>query len=100
MLTTDNIDFHPVELTAHSLLSGSLDNLHDTFTQLHLSQSILLARLKHIDEKLKMVDEDINDTLEDLTTVKLRIRAVRRKLEASVATLAKVEQRVKAMEKA
>lgn len=46
-------ELHQIELTAHTLLSGSFDNLNENFESLSQSQLILLTRLKVIESKLQ-----------------------------------------------
>lgn len=93
-MSDEDIDFHPIELTAHSLLSGSLDTLHENFVQLHQSQHVLLTRLKHIEDRLKLLSETHEEPEIDLVLVQARIKAVKKKLAGAAKTLVKVDERV------
>lgn len=90
-------DFHPVELAAHFLLSGSLDNLHENFQQLHDSQKILLTRLHLIETRLAAVSDNIANSI-DLTDMQTRVRVLRRKLTDCAATIRRVEKNVDTLE--
>lgn len=97
--TGDAHDLHPIELTAHTVLSGSLDTLHENFELLNQLQYILLARLKLMEDRLAGFRQNAAEstaavTEKDVADVLARVRAARRKLEASVKCLSKVEGRV------
>lgn len=96
-MAEEDIDFHPIELTAHSLLSGSLDNLHENFVLLHQSQHVLLTRLKHIEDRLKELS-NAQDAGIDVVQVQARVRALRKKMAGVAKTLVKVDQRVSGLE--
>lgn len=98
-MAEEDIDFHPIELTAHSLLSGSLDNLHENFVLLHQSQHILLTRLRLIEDRLKEIHTELAVSGKDVTQVQARIRAVRKKLADVAKILVKVDRRVGQLEK-
>ncbi|ABN64895.2 predicted protein [Scheffersomyces stipitis CBS 6054] len=95
-------DLHPLEVTAHTLLSGPLDNLNENFEQLDQSQLILLTRLKIIEDRLLsfqrvvLEDQNIVDDKE-LTSHFNRVKELRRSLLASMKTLGKVETRIEKM---
>lgn len=97
-MSDEDIDFHPIELTAHSLLSGSLDTLHESFVQLHQSQHILVTRLRILEDKLKHLDRDPDDPKHDVVVVQARVRSLRKKLAEVAKTLVKVNERVAAIE--
>lgn len=99
LMAEEDIDFHPIELTAHSLLSGSLDNLHENFVLLHQSQHILLTRLRLIEDRLKEIHTELAVSGKDVTQVQARIRAVRKKLADVAKILVKVDRRVGQLEK-
>lgn len=93
------VEFHPIELAAHSLLSGSLDNLHENFLQLHQSQHILLTRLKLIEDRLRTLESvEMKITEKSVLTMHSRVRALRKTLVESAKTLKKVEERVRGIE--
>lgn len=98
-MSEEDIDFHPIELTAHSLLSGSLDNLHENFVLLHQSQHILLTRLRLIEERLTLIHSELVVSGNDIIQIRARIRTLRKKLAEVALTLVKVDQRVGQMEK-
>lgn len=95
-------DLHPLEVTAHTLLLGPLDNLNENFEQLDQSQLILLTRLKIIEDRLLsfqrvvLEDQNIVDDKE-LTSHFNRVKELRRLLLASMKTLGKVETRIEKM---
>lgn len=98
-MAEEDIDFHPIELTAHSLLSGSLDNLHENFVLLHQSQHILLTRLRLIEDRLKEIHTELAVSGKDVTQVQARIRTLRKKLADVAKILVKVDRRVSQLEK-
>lgn len=90
-------ELHQVELTAHTLLSGSFDNLNENFESLSLSQLILLTRLKVIESKLnefqKFVDHGfINE--KELSDQFHKIKELRKRLDTCIKTLDKAEKRL------
>lgn len=99
---SDFNELHPIELTAHTILSGSLDHLHDDFELLSQSQYILLTRLKLIEDRLKsfekvaIEDDNMTKDKEVLETFN-KIRELKRRLNTSMKTLHKVETRVEKM---
>lgn len=97
-MSDDDIDFHPIELTAHSLLSGSLDTLHENFVLLHQSQHILLTRLRLIEDRLKQINTELAVSGKELVQVQARIRALRKKLSDVAKILVKVDKRVGQLE--
>lgn len=97
-MSDEDIDFHPIELTAHSLLSGSLDQLHENFVLLHQSQHILLTRLRLIEDRLKQLNKELSLSGKDMVQVQSRTRMLRKKLAEVAKTLVKVDQRVRQLE--
>lgn len=96
-------DLHPIELTAHTLLSGSLDNLNDNFEILNQSQLILLTRLKFIEERLLSfknvaLDQSGIDDKEVLKNFN-KIKELQKRLTGVGKVLEKVEERVERIEK-
>ncbi|CAH2353961.1 hypothetical protein CLIB1423_13S02850 [[Candida] railenensis] len=94
-------DLHPIELTAHTLLSGSLDHLNENFKNLNQSQVILYTRLRLIEDRLKSyytVIEQNQAEPDELKEVVSRIKSLKKRLLSSVKTLKKVEVRVERME--
>lgn len=90
------VDFHPIELAAHYLLSGSLNSLHEQFSLLHESQRLLAARLAAIETRLQKVGVAPDDF--DIPAVHARVKAVRRKLAECSTSLAKTNTRLDATE--
>lgn len=98
---TSVYDLHPIELTAHTLLSGSLDHLNENFKNLNQSQVILYTRLRLIEDRLKLfytVIEQNQAEPDEFKEIVLRIKSLKKRLLASVKTLKKVEVRVERME--
>lgn len=95
-------DLHPIELTAHTLLSGSLDNLNDNFEILNQSQLILLTRLKFIEERLLSFKNVALDQsgIDDKEVVKNfdKIKELQKRLTGVGKVLEKVEERVERIE--
>jgi predicted nucleic acid-binding Zn-ribbon protein len=89
-------DIHPVELIAHSLLSGSLENLTENFDQLHQSQIILLTRLNLIEQKLAQFTNKGSEITHTDTIAKYlaAIKTLRKRLGVVIKTLDKVDKRV------
>ncbi|KAM9889495.1 hypothetical protein OXX79_012122 [Metschnikowia pulcherrima] len=98
-MTGDNVDFHPVELTAHFLLSGPLDNLHDNFSSLHESQKILLTRLHLIETRLSRISEDLDSSNFDTTDIQTRVKTLWNKLSDCASSTSKLDKRVEILEK-
>lgn len=90
------IDFHPVELAAHSLLSGPLDGLHESFGLLHESQHVFLTRLRHIEEKLQKYEDSQFDV--DVEATQAHVRLLRKRLAEVTRILQKVEKRLQQAE--
>ncbi|CAK9441585.1 uncharacterized protein LODBEIA_P54530 [Lodderomyces beijingensis] len=94
-------DLHPIELTAHSLLSGSLDNLNENFESLNQSQVILLTRLRIMEEKLtsfrKLVEAHVIDEKE-FTIQHQKIKELTKRISAIVKQLDRIETRVDALQ--
>lgn len=91
-------DLHPIELTAHTLLSGSLDNLNENFEVLNQSQLILLTRLKFIEERLlsfkKVAVEESAIDDKQVANNFTKIKDLQKRLNAVAKTMEKVEERV------
>lgn len=92
------MDLHLIELTAHLLLSGSLDTLNDNFELLGKSQVILLTRLNLIEQHLRdfeaQVDSEGTVTDKDVEQYTARVKAHRKRLQATMKTIAKIEKRL------
>lgn len=95
-------DLHPIELTAHALLNGPLENLHENFELLTQSQYILLTRLKLIENRLTSFEKAfceeglfVNDR--DVQNSFSRIKELRKLLLKSLKTLSKISDRVNDM---
>lgn len=96
-------EIHPVELTAHTLLSAPLNSLNDYFELLSQSQLILLTRLQVIEDRLKsfktIVVENHNIVDDkDVTTDLQRIKQLRKRLVAVQKVLSKVNSRLDKIE--
>ncbi|KAK6199976.1 uncharacterized protein RJT21DRAFT_114419 [Scheffersomyces amazonensis] len=95
-------DLHPIEEIAHSLLSGSLDNLNENFELLDQSQLILLTRLKIIEERLqgyqKIAFEDSKIREEELVTYMNKIKDLEKRLQVTLKTMTKIDDRIAKME--
>lgn len=93
-------EIHPVELIAHSLLSGSLDNLSENFEQLNQSQLILLTRLNIIEQRLLQFKEIKNDEVneETLTQYLSQIKSLKKRLTTTITRLDKIDQRIDKMD--
>ncbi|CAK7903150.1 hypothetical protein CAAN3_06S05292 [[Candida] anglica] len=86
-------DLHPIEVTAHTLLGGSLDHLNENFQHLNQSQVVLYTRLCQIEERLMAVSAVVDD--EETVKISLsRIKGLKKRLLTTVKTLNKVEARV------
>lgn len=90
----DEIDFHPIELAAHSILSGSLDSIHENFSLLHQSQHILITRLKHIEHRLQTLENAKDFSEEDVTAIRARIGAIQKQLDTQRRVLSEVDARM------
>lgn len=96
--TNDSInDLHPVELAAHSLLSGPLDSLNDNFELLSQSQVILLTRLKIIEDRLnnfkELVDANIIDEKQFLQQTS-KVKELSKRLSHILRQLDKIDSRL------
>ncbi|WLF81041.1 hypothetical protein PVL30_004835 [Lodderomyces elongisporus] len=96
--TNDSInDLHPVELAAHSLLSGPLDSLNDNFESLSQSQVILLTRLKIIEDRLnnfkELVDANIIDEKQFLQQTS-KVKELSKRLSHILRQLDKIDSRL------
>lgn len=94
-MAEEEIDFHPIELAAHSVLSASLDSVHENFSLLRQSQHILLTRLKHIEHRLLLLEasQDVL-TEQDVIEFKERIHSVQKQLAEQKKTLVEVDKRM------
>lgn len=92
-MSTEPEEFHPIELAAHSILSGSLDTLNENFEELHQSQHILLTRLKLLEKRIGAVLLKV-EAQSDLGKVVVRIRLLRKQLDDVARVLERVEQRL------
>lgn len=91
----EEIDFHPIELAAHSVLSASLDSVHENFNLLHQSQHMLLTRLKHIEHRLLLLETSPDALSEqDVIAFKQRIRIAQKQLVEQKKTLVEVNKRL------
>ncbi|ODV67938.1 hypothetical protein HYPBUDRAFT_95764, partial [Hyphopichia burtonii NRRL Y-1933] len=95
-------DLHPIELTAHALLNGPLENLHENFELLTQSQYILLTRLKLIENRLTsfekaFCEEGLFVSDRDVQNSFSRIKELRKLLLKSLKTLSKISDRVNDM---
>lgn len=91
------MDLHLIEVIAHSLLSGGLDNLNDNFESLNKSQLILLTRLDLIEAHLNQLSQQVDATAVPEARVQqmlMRIKAIRKRIKLASKTLAKVEKRL------
>lgn len=98
-------DIHPVEIAAHTLLSGPLDSLNENFELLSQSQLILLTRLRIIEERLQsfkllaidgiLDDKDVSRDIQKIKELRKRILTVNKTLTKVNGRLQKVEQKHK-----
>lgn len=93
-MTEESVNFHPVELAAHFLLSNSLDNLHENFLLLHESQRILLARLHDIETRLTNMLETLDSPDPDFAEYLARVKKIRKRLQDCATTNKKTEARL------
>lgn len=95
-MSDEEVDFHPIEVAAHSVLSSSLDSLQEKFQNLHKSQHILLTRLKSIEDRLVSVQKQNGASITelDVSAVHKRIKTVQQQLAKCEKTLAAIDQRV------
>ncbi|RCK64928.1 hypothetical protein Cantr_00513 [Candida viswanathii] len=94
-------ELHQIELTAHTLLSGSFDSLNENFESLNQSQSILLTRLKVIENKLNEFQKFANDGFineKELAEQFHKIKELRKRLDSCLKTIEKVEKRLDSLE--
>lgn len=94
----DHSDLHPIELIAHQILSGPLDNLNDNFESLHNSQVILLTRLKSIEQRLTNLSIQSNDKVIDIQEELARIKVIRKRLQSSQKKLGKIDKRLEGLQ--
>lgn len=95
VLAMEEIDFHPIELAAHSLLSASLDSVHENFNLLHQSQHILLTRLKHIEHRLLLLEASPDLLSEqDMVDFQERIHRAQKQLADQNKILVDVSKRL------
>lgn len=97
-MSNGDVDFHPIELTAHFLLSGAIDSLQENFELLHQSQKILLTRLNHIDDRLRKLDTQLDEYDFDLSPVYARIKELKKVLKTCELSLRKDNQIVDQIE--
>ncbi|KAI5969772.1 hypothetical protein CANMA_001234 [Candida margitis] len=93
-------DLHPIELAAHSLLTGPLDTLGDNFESLNQSQIILLTRLRVMESRLKNFKQlvESNDIGEKhLVSQFTKIKELSDRLSKSLKQLDKIDSRVSRM---
>ncbi|CAI5759789.1 unnamed protein product [Candida verbasci] len=101
MNTSTGSGLHPIELTAHTLLNGSFENLNENFNMLNQSQVILLTRLKIIESKLNNFKELIGNNYineKKLTEKFKKIKSLRKRLEFVLLKLDKIDKRVAKLE--
>lgn len=97
-------DLHPLELTTYSVLNGSLDNLNDNFEQLNKSQTILLTRLKLIEERIKKFQSEILDgdgtgLEKNILQALNQIKDLKKRMRTCLQTSSKVDARVERLYK-
>ncbi|KAG5420290.1 hypothetical protein I9W82_002170 [Candida metapsilosis] len=93
-------DLHPIELAAHSLLTGPLDTLSENFESLNQSQIILLTRLRVIETRLNtfrqlVESNDLNE--KDLMAQLNKIRELSDRLTRSLKLLDAIDSRISRM---
>lgn len=92
---------HRMELVAHSVLNGPLDQLNETVELLGLSQLILLARLNLMQERMSRIHNSIEEghfTQEKKNQQALsKIKDLRKRLQNSLKLLSKIEFRTRFM---
>ncbi|KAI5964218.1 uncharacterized protein KGF55_002160 [Candida pseudojiufengensis] len=89
-------DLHAIELTAHSILSGSLDNLNDNFESLNQSQIILLTRLRIIENRLNSFKKSIDSNVIDekkLLEIFDKIHELSKRLTKNLQKLDQIDNR-------
>lgn len=96
-------DIHPIELIAHSLLSGSLDTLGENFDQLNQSQLILLTRLNIIEQRLQefkqggiKYNQQVSEEL--LRQYGNKVQNLKRRLLSTITRLDKIDKRIDTMD--
>lgn len=93
------MDLHPIEVVAHSLLGNGLDSLNDNFELLGKLQLILLTRLNMIDERLASVGDEVGEGMGDrVGEISARVKSLRKRLQAAMKVLGKVEGRLDEIE--
>lgn len=87
---------HPLEVTAHTVLSGPLDSLGNSLERLGTSQVTLFTRLRLLQDILSRYDQAARDapTEKDLARVSERIRGLRKRLAATVKSLEQTDKKV------
>jgi len=90
-------DLHPIELAAHSLLTGPLDTLSDNFELLNQSQIILLTRLRVIENRLKTFKQlvELNDISEKQLLAQFnKIKDLTDRINRCLKLLDKIDSRI------
>lgn len=85
----DEGDLHPIEIIAHSILNGPLENLNENFNLLHKSQVILLTRLKLIEDRLQefqkmsasLGERDVSQAINRVQIIRKRLESIDKKLD-------------------
>lgn len=92
---------HRMELVAHSVLNGPLDQLNETVELLGLSQLILLARLNLMQERINRIQKSMEEgqfTQEKKNQQALcQIKDLKKRLQNSLKILSKIEGRTQMM---
>ena len=92
---------HRMELVAHSVLNGPLDQLNETVELLGLSQLILLARLNLMQERITRIRRTMEEgqfTQDKKNQQTLgQIKDLKKRLQNSLKILSKVEDRTQRM---
>ncbi|ODV78753.1 uncharacterized protein CANTADRAFT_37594, partial [Suhomyces tanzawaensis NRRL Y-17324] len=89
-------EVHPIEHTAHSLLSGPLDSLNENFEHLNQSQLILLTRLRIIERRLESFQAVVIGSVDEkqIASDLARVSELKRRVLGVAKMMKKVEQRV------
>ncbi|KAI3404737.2 hypothetical protein KGF56_002440 [Candida oxycetoniae] len=90
-------DVHPVELTAHTVLSGPLDSLNASLASLDESQMELLTKLKLLEDRLttfkKLTESNFVDE-KQLSAHSNKVKEFSKRLSVILKQLDKLEARV------